>query len=88
MSPEEKEAFILHRNTNDQQFKDKLLSKFNKTNDSEKKIFYICIIKFKQNVWEEIKNMSQKGSNKERKKWGPIVQELYRMAKERKEKLP
>ncbi|TFE65870.1 type III-B CRISPR module RAMP protein Cmr6 [Methylacidiphilum caldifontis] len=87
MSELDKNVYELSKRS-DQQFKDKLRNDFLNATDTEKEAFYQLLKDKKKKVWLEIKDLPQKGNKKEKKTWGQIVNEINKMAKQKKEKMP
>jgi len=86
MTPEQKALYEM-RPWPEQKFKD-LLQKLPSLPSEQKAAAYQLLRTEKIAIWQQIKHLANEGKQKERQRWSPAAQELYKMAKERKEKMP
>lgn len=86
MSPEELEDAKLD-DLDSAQF-NQWITKWEVRNADEKEAIYRFFQRRNPKRWVEIRDLSQKGKAKEKKRFGPVVTNLFRMAKERKERMP
>ncbi len=86
LSPDQQEDFKL-----DQMDIGKLtqwVEKFQSHSEPEKEAIYRLLQNRKPEFWKELRSKAEQGIAKEKKRFGPPVQAMFKMAKERKEKMP
>lgn len=85
LSPVEREKYLL-RKMNEDAFKNELL-KFKELTNERKEAIYLLLRDEKKEIWLQIREFSEKGKQKDRARWTPIVQEIFKIAKSKKEKM-
>lgn len=86
MSEEEKQIYLLTQ-LNEQKFLARL-DNWRKLEMPEKIALYTLLRGDKKDLWLDLRQKVESGKQKEKARWGSLVQDLFRMAKERKEKMP
>jgi CRISPR type III-B/RAMP module RAMP protein Cmr6 len=86
MSDEERQLYALGQ-LGEQQFLSKL-DRWKDLSHGEKTATYTLMRREKTALWLDIKQKASGGKQKEKARWGQLVQDLFKMAKERKEKMP
>ncbi len=86
MTPEENEDFDLDEMNPDQRLQ--WIEKIDKRNDAQKQAIYRLLQSRDPDLWRQLRDKVEKGKQKEKKRFGFLVHEMFRMAKERKEKMP
>jgi hypothetical protein len=85
MSEEEKQLFLLKQRTDDH-LRSKL-AQWSQLSGPEKGAFYQLLRGEKPALWRELRKEAE-GKDRKGARWRPMVQELFKMAKDRKEKMP
>jgi CRISPR-associated protein Cmr6 len=85
MSEEEKQMFLLKQWTDDQ-LRSKL-ARWNQLSAPEKNAFYQLLRGEKSALWRELRKEAE-GKDRKGARWRPMVNDLFKMAKDRKEKMP
>jgi CRISPR-associated protein Cmr6 len=85
MSEEEKELFLLKQAT-DEQLRSKL-ERWKDFSTPKKEAAYQLLRGEKSALWRELRKEAE-GKDRKGARWRPMVQELFKMAKDRKEKMP
>jgi CRISPR/Cas system CMR subunit Cmr6 (Cas7 group RAMP superfamily) len=86
MTEQERVHFNLSRLTEDQ-FRAKL-EKWKDVNELERNAIYDLFRSVKSALWLDISKKAREGKRKEKERWGMLTNEIFRMANERKEKMP
>lgn len=86
MSSEEKEDDVLARKDPNQLLQ--WIEKFEKHTDGEKAAIYRLLQSRNPDLWRELRDKAESGKKRDKKRFTPIVQAVFKMAKNRKEKMP
>lgn len=86
MTDEEKQDFTLDEMKPDA--RQDWIAKFNQRTSPEKEAIYRLLRSREPELWLELYTKGTTGKQKERKRFAPAVQAIFKMAKDRKEKMP
>jgi len=86
MTPEEQEDYKLAELQRDQLLNH--IAGWEKLTLHEREAIYRLLKNKNPDLWREIRDASQKGKKKEKKRWSPVVAGLFKMAKDKNEKMP
>lgn len=86
MTPEQKNDWEISQ-LSEQQFLSKLYL-FDKLEKSEQRSLQKALRQDRVDIWKNIKVIAEKGMAKEKKRWNPIIQAIFIVAKEAREKMP
>jgi hypothetical protein len=86
MTAEQKAAFEM-TSWPAHKFKD-VVQKLSTLPPEQKVAVYVLLRGERVSIWKEIRQLALEGKQKDRTRWSSSVQELFKMAKERKEKMP
>lgn len=86
MSEEERADFELDQMDSNRQLQ--WIEKIEQRSDSEKLAIYRLLQSRNTALWKDLRQKAEHGKQKEKKRFGPLVQEMFKIAKQRKEKMP
>jgi CRISPR-associated protein Cmr6 len=86
MTEAEKEDFDLDEMTPDPRLQ--WIEKFHARTDPQKLAIYRLLRTRNPDLWRALRDKAEKGKQKERQRFSPVVQAMFKMAKDRKEKMP
>lgn len=86
MSDDEKEDYKLDTMNEHQLLQ--YIEKFDKRSQPEREAVYRMLTGRNVDLWRELRQKSESGKAKEKKRFTPVVQALFAMAKHKKEKMP
>lgn len=86
MSEEERLDFELDQMDDNQRLQ--WVERFDQRTDGQKLAIYRLLRLRNPDFWKELRHKAEHGKQKEIKRFSPVVQEMFKLAKQRKEKMP
>ncbi|MGA4645153.1 type III-B CRISPR module RAMP protein Cmr6 [Limisphaera sp. 4302-co] len=86
LTPEQQEDYKLDQMSEDQ-LKNHLLN-YSKLSELQQAAVYRLLKDRRPDLWRNLRQLSETGKQKERKRWGPLVQDMFKRAKQNNEKMP
>jgi CRISPR-associated protein Cmr6 len=86
MSEEDRQDFELDQMDGNQRIQ--WMEKIDQRTEHQKLGVYRLLRSRNPELWKELRHKAEQGKQRERQRFGPLVQEMFKLAKQRKEKMP
>ena len=86
MTEEDRQDYDLEQMDSNQRLQ--WMAKIDQRSETEKLAIYRLLRSRNPGLWKELRQKAEHGKQKEKKRFGPLVMEIFKLAKQRKEKMP